>query len=203
MNILPNGIPAGMVSNNIGIAEAINTPKVRMAYKQKSFDKPLFQVSVGKREALDLGYSYSGGIVINRNNLWDSGITLSGGIGIGVEQSYNLTKSTKLNRLIDMAASTIDLSLPTSTADIEGSSINAYAGAGFGISADTNSDELKGIQLGTVGGGVYYEKTIVITAGKIAEGAYNTGAFIMNQIFNHSGMSRLTHIDYIELDGRQ
>ena len=62
---------------------------------------------------------------------------------------------------------------------------------------------VKGVQLGSIGGGVYYELTNVIMVGEVAEGAYNMGPFIMNQIFDYSGLGRLMHCDYIELDGKR
>ena len=61
---------------------------------------------------------------------------------------------------------------------------------------------IKGLQLGSFGGGAYYENTYVITAGEIVESIYNMGTFLINQVLNHSGMGRFVKLNYIELDGK-
>ena len=176
----------------------------KYVYDRNSGQKPLVQLTVGKREALLLGYSVSGGIVVNQNNSWDTGIVLSGGLGIGVEKSVPITKNEFINNCIDVVANSVDITKPTSTADIEGFSLNAYTGAGLGLSCDINNSSPKGFPVGSIGGGVYYEGTMVITPGELVEGTYNSGVFIMNQILNKSGsgaLGRFVQFDYIELDG--
>lgn len=64
--------------------------------------KSLFKTSLGARGALIIGGAASIAIVVNPNNLWDSGITVSLGIGTGFEVAI----VTPLN---DSAATIIDL----------------------------------------------------------------------------------------------
>ncbi|MEE3314530.1 MAG: hypothetical protein VZR56_10290 [Treponema sp.] len=178
-------------------------PQTKTLYNKSTADKPLFQACIGKREAFVIGYTGSAGVVINLNNLWDSGILLSGGLGMGAEKGFKLTGRSKLDQAIDVSRSTIDFTEPTSTADIEGWSLTAYPTAGLGISFDLGKEKFKGLQLGSIGGGVYLEGTTVITVGEVAEGLYNTGPFIMNQILDYSGLGRFVKFDYIELDGKR
>ena len=127
---------------------------------------------------------------------------LSFGVGMGVEESFNLTKSNIVNQSTNLAASSVDFTRAVSTVDIEDDAVTVYASAGIGISCDANEGKLKGVQLGSVGGGVYYEETVAITAGKITEFLCNSPSFILNQICNYSGMNKFVKFDYIELDGR-
>ena len=177
-------------------------PKTKNLFKYNNANNPLLQFSVGIRKSTILGYSLSTGIVVNRNNLWDSGVLLSGGLGLGIERNIGITGKVKLDNAIDITTSTIDFTKPTSTADIEGDSLNCYTSAGMGISVDMNNKQLKGIQAGAIGGGVYYEKTMVITAGEVGEAVYNIGPFILNSICKVTGMNRFVALDYIELDGK-
>ena len=171
-------------------------------YNKSNTNYPLFQFSVGERKALGIGYSRSVGGILNLNNIWDSGVSFSLGLGLGVEQTINVSGNIKLNETVKLATSTIDFTKPTSTADIEGASLNCYTSAGLGISVDMNNKQLKGIQIGTIGGGVYYEQNFVLTLGSIGESLYNTGPFILNSICKETGMNRFVAFNYIELDGK-
>ena len=153
---------------------------------------------------MGIGGSASVGFVYNPNNSWDSGLTITIGIGVGLEVAAITPLNDGITKAIDLVSSTIDFSQPTSTEQIEGVSTNVYAGAGIGLSADLFSGTSKAFTTGTIGGGVYREATAVITAGKIAENVVNTGIAIMNTIIDNSGMSRLIgHFKYVELDGRE
>ena len=127
---------------------------------------------------------------------------LSGGVGIGLEISTNITVKEPINQLIDVTSSTVDFTRPVTTVDIEGASINGYANAGIGISCDANKGKLKSFQVGSIGGGFYFEESIAITTGEVTEFLYNTPSFIMNQICSNSGMNKFVKFDYIELDGK-
>lgn len=164
--------------------------------------KSLFKTSLGVRGALIIGGAASIGIVVNPNNLWDSGITVSLGIGTGFEVALVTPLNDSAATIIDLASSSADFSNPSSTADIEGVTNTAYASAGIGIASDLDTQTITGITTGSVGGGVYKEVTIAITVGEITESIYNTGAAVINGILNFSGMSRLIgNIEYKELDG--
>ena len=168
------------------------------------YKQPLFQISYGARKALGIGGSASVGFVYNPNNSWDSGFTITIGIGIGLEVAAITLLNEGLTKAIDLSSSTIDFSKPTSTEQIEGVSTTVYAGAGIGLSADLFDGTSKAVTTGTIGGGVYTEATVVITAGKIAENIVNTGIGVMNAVLDHSGMSKLIgHFKYVELDGRE
>ncbi|MBO4858821.1 MAG: hypothetical protein J5527_09925 [Treponema sp.] len=200
--IAPDGINVDMNPENNKKNLFLQRPEKKCMYKQESYNKQLFQASIGKREALGIGYTVSGGIVIDKNNIWDSGITVSAGIGIGVEKNINITVTKPINELINIVPGSVDFTKPVSTRDIEGTSFNIYSSAGIGISYDMNKGKIKGLQAGSIGGGVYYEESIAITAGEVAEFAYNTPIFMMNQIFSNSGMNKFVKFDYIELDGQ-
>lgn len=159
-------------------------------------------MSVGQRRAYGIGYSISAGIVINRNNYWDSGISLKVGIGFGFEVAAETPLNPIITNFVDLSSSAVDFSNPTSTVDIEGTSINIYALAGIGISHNMQNNKITGIETGGVGGGVYYEETKVITAGKIIEGISNSSIFVMNSILKRSGMDKFIKFKYLELDGR-
>lgn len=160
-------------------------------------------MSIGKRKACIVGYSASFGIVINRNNIWDSGIMLTGGLGVGFELAIETPINSRLTDITDVASSTIDFTSPTSTSDIEGTSTNIYSSAGIGIGYNTDTQTIESIQTSSIGGGVYKETTIVITAGEIAENIVNTSVFVMNKVLEHSGMNRFYTFNYVELDGRE
>ena len=51
-----------------------------------------------------------------------------------------------------------------------------------------------------VGGGVYREKTNILTIGELVEAIYNTGAFFANTVYKYTGINK--SISYIELDGQ-
>ena len=167
-------------------------------------DKPLYQLSYGVRGAMIIGGSASVGIVYNPNNPWDSGVSFTIGVGTGFEVAAITPLNPVVTTAIDLVSSSVNFSNPTSTEQIEGISNTVYTGAGVGISADLNSQSINGITTGSVGGGVYTEATVVITAGEIIENIANTGIAIMNGILNYSGMSNLIgNFNYIELDGRE
>lgn len=166
--------------------------------------QPLFQINYGVRKAIGIGVSASVGFVYNPNNSWDSGITITVGVGFGFEVAAITPLNEGLTKAIDLATSTVDFSKPTSTEQIEGVSTNVYAGGGIGVSADLFNGTTKSLTTGTIGGGVYTEATVVITVGKIAENIVNTGITVMNILMDHSGMSKLIgHFNHVELDGRE
>ena len=116
----------------------------------------------------------------------------------------NLSGVAAITPLNEGLTKAIDFSKPTSTEQIEGVSTTVYAGAGIGLSADLFDGTSKAVTTGTIGGGVYTDATVVITAGKIAENIVNTGIAVMNAVLDHSGMSKLIgHFKYVELDGRE
>ncbi|MCQ2577755.1 MAG: hypothetical protein MJ176_04400 [Treponema sp.] len=166
--------------------------------------KSVRQFSLGVRGSFVVGGSLSVGIVLNPNNYWDSGIIGSIGIGTGVEVGVNvpLTKplSTIVENTISVAASCVDFSSPKSTQDLEGSHNTAYASALFGIAHDLDTNRISGIEVLSVGGGVYREKTNILTIGELVESIYNTGAFFANTVYKYTGINK--SISYIELDGQ-
>lgn len=194
-----------------GFAELPNTPNQQDKMLQNelkrnniiSRKKTLLRLGVGFRKARIIGLSASCGFVFNPNNLWDSGIFISGGVGIGIEESFSFSKSEFANTVIDALVGAEDFTHPTSTSEIEGITNTIYAGAGIGFSTDIDSGKVLGVHIGSIGGGVYKEGTCVITGGQIVEGICNTSILIMNNIINNSGMSKLIgNFTYIELDGK-
>ena len=166
--------------------------------------KTIKQVSVGVRGALVIGGELSLGIVINPNNYWDSGVFGTIGVGTGIDVGISLPFSKPINSIIEntlgITSSIVDFTAPKSTKDLEGCSNTAYASALVGISHDLDTNKIKGIELLTVGGGVYHEKTTVYTVGSLAEKVYNTVAIVGNIAYNLLGIDRT--INYIELDGK-
>ena len=168
--------------------------------------QPLWQLSFGDRKAALIGAGYSIGIVINPNNLWDSGVKVAAEIGTGIEVGLPKEIGKGFAKVIstgNILSSTVDFSRPTSTCELEGFYNNVYVSAGVGGNFDIINQSLQGLEVGNIGGGVYWGKTKVYTAGEFVEGVVNTVAFIGNNYFLKPTMRRMTGgFKYIELDGQ-
>ena len=168
--------------------------------------KQLRQFSLGIRAALIVGGSFSIGGVVNPNNIWDSGLKVQIGVGVGVEvgieTSFNESASKFIDNALGVATSTLDFNEPTSTSEIEGCSDMIYASAGVGMAFDMKDNSITGVEIGSIGGGVYKENTEVFTIGEVVESIYNTGVVVLNGLLKSSGMSKFYQFKMIELDGR-
>lgn len=77
-----------------------------------------------------------------------------------------------------------------------------YASAGVGMAFDMKDNSITGVEIGSIGGGVYKENTQVFTIGEVVECIYNTGVIVLNGLLKSSGMSKFYQFKMIELDGR-
>jgi len=147
--------------------------------------KDLLQIKIGYRQSCLIGGEFETGIIINRNNPWDSGILLNVGIGLGVERAI----STPLNTIGDMflsgAARAIDQTHPKSSKEIEGVSTKTVISAGVGGSIDSEGN-LAGVEALAAGGGIYVNQKTVISANEVVESIVNFlhAPLIMMNIIN-------------------
>ncbi|MBO5482364.1 MAG: hypothetical protein J5978_03460 [Spirochaetaceae bacterium] len=203
----PSGVPMDVSPSPNITSENLqgkkDTCNINVSDNQK---KQLRQFSLGIRASLIIGGSFSLGVVINPNNIWDSGLKVQVGVGVGVEVGVETPFNESAYKFIDnalgVATSTLDFTEPTSTIEIEGSSDMIYASAGVGMAFDMKDNSITGVEIGSIGGGVYKENTQVFTIGEVVESIYNTGVIVLNGLLKSSGMSKFYQFKMIELDGR-
>jgi RHS repeat-associated protein len=165
---------------------------------QKSSPKELIQISFGVRGAIILGGEVNVGIVINPNNLWDSGITLGAGIGVGFEVGVDTPINNVVESAIGAAVGMVDFTKPTHTSEIEGVGTKYVASAGAGISSD--GKQITGVEVGSIGGGAYKTVKTAITAGEVVETIVNTPRRIENAIYDFFNTPK--QLPLLELDGQ-
>jgi hypothetical protein len=151
--------------------------------------KSLKQIGYGGRVALIGGFSFYAGLVYNPNDPMDSGIRIQFGVGTGVETGVVTSASNSIKSVVEESVkkSTSELMVdnvseninseifdkPTKSSDLEGVNTNLYASALVGVVCDCEKKQITGIEFGSVGGGVYRERSTVITMREIVDG-FNT-----------------------------
>ncbi|MBN2617900.1 MAG: RHS repeat-associated core domain-containing protein, partial [Spirochaetales bacterium] len=158
--------PSGDNSNYITVAPVTTTSDTKTIEDTK---KPLIDVSLSLRLSLVVGGEVTVGIVINPNDPIDSGIKLGVGLGFGIDVGVGPSFDEPIKKIgqkiVEAGASSINTSsnLPTSTTDIEGFDAKVIATCGAGINYSLTKQEVQGIEILSVGGGVYGTATTVIT----------------------------------------
>ena len=71
-----------------------------------------------------------------------------------------------------------------------------------GMAFDMKDNSITGVEIGSIGGGVYKENTQVFTIGEVVESIYNTVVIVLNGLLKSSGISKFYQFKMIELDGR-
>ena len=128
--------------------------------------RPLVQIPIlGIRAAYIVGFSGSTTLIVNPNSILDSGVAYSGGVGTGIEVAIDTPLNPFIEGVVETIIGAIDLSSekPASTQDIEGTQLNAYVGTVVGTSFSLVDKEFTGLEVLSIGGGVYIEHTEVIT----------------------------------------
>ena len=168
--------------------ENTNQAEIQESDEKKKLKK-IHHYSLGVRGAVIVGGSLSLGIVINENNFFDSGISIKYGVGTGVEVGIDSIITNYFDHFVEksfeVAANSINFDYPTSSYDLEGTTVTTYVSAGVGISHNIyNQNGINGIEFGSVDGGVYIENTKVLTLSEIANGFTNFGNSIKNVFSN-------------------
>ncbi len=146
-------------------------------------DVPLVHLKVGVRGAATIGGEAGVGLVINPNNLWDSGVSLTLGVGLGAEIAVDVPGvDDALEAAASVVMGAVDLTRPTESRDLEGVTTKVVAGAilgGISWNVDGNPFteavdlEPSGIEVLSAGGGLYRTGTTVVTAGEVVEAGIN------------------------------
>lgn len=136
-------------------------------------ESALIQIILSARGSLFAGGEIGAGLVINLNDLKDSGLLLKAAIGTGVEVDVDTPLNNTIENLLNTAMSMADLSAPTSTSEIEGTYTKTTAGFVLGIEQNLDSKKITGMNVLTVGGGVYKGKATVVTVEDVVESAVN------------------------------